>query len=271
MIMPVPGRTTVPGAWRQAVAAVAAAAAVVLAAGCDGGSLAGPDLAARTGRDLPVDELAGLVAEHLAPGDFAEPSGDRLVMEVRGDLLFARGVVNANSQREAVALLNGSPNVRTLVLTWVPGSVDDEANLALGRVLRDAGMTTYLPREARAASGGTDLLLAGARRVVECGALVGVHSWAYGPVNGNEVPRDDPRHRFYLDYYRDIGIPEAFYWFTLEAAPPDSIHWMNEDEMERYRIHTHFRGPCGQGSASRAALTQRSLGAARRLRAGQRP
>lgn len=114
---------------------------------------------------------------------------------------------------------------------------------------------------AMTASGGTDLLLSGARRIVECDVQVGVHSWAsgrwiFGLVNGDELPRDDPAHRSYLDYYRDIGIPEAFYWFTLEAAPPDSIHWMNEDEMERYRIHTHFRGPCGQGSASRAALPQ---------------
>ena len=234
--------------------AVAAVAALVLAAGCDGGSLEGPDLAARTGRDLTADELAGLVAEHLVPGDFAEPAGDRLVLEARGDLLFARGVVNGDSQREAVALLNGSPGVRTLVLTWVPGSADDEVNLALGRMLRHAGMTTYLPREGMTASGGTDLVLAGARRIVECGAQVGVHSWAAGSVNGDELPRDDPRHRTYLDYYRDIGISEAFYWFTLEAAPPDSIHWMTDDELEHYGVPTHSRGPCDQESARQAAL-----------------
>ena len=245
--------------WRSAVAAL------VLAAGCGGSATApdpvgrpGPDLppdepaglVARTGRDLPPDELAGLVAERLVSSDFAELTDERLVMEVRGDLLYARGVVNGDSRREAVALLNRSPGVRTFVLTWVPGSIHDEVNLALGRALREAGMTTYLPHDALVASGGTDLLLAGARRIVECGALVGVHSWAFGPVNGNELPRDDPRHRFYLDYYREIDIPEAFYWFTLEAATPDSIHWMTEDEMAHYGVHTHFRGPCGQVSSA---------------------
>ena len=256
---PLPGPPA--AGWRSAVAA-----ALVLAAGCGGGSPAAPDpgpgpgpdlppdeptgIVARTGRDLPPDELAGVVAGHLVPSDFAELADERLVMGVRGDLLFARGVVNRNSRREAVALLNRSPGVRTLVLTWVPGSVDDEVNLALGRALRQAGMTTYLPREALVASGGADLLLAGARRIVECGALVGVHSWAFGPVAGNELPRDDPRHRFYLDYYREIDIPEAFYWFTLEAAPPDSIHWMTGDEMAHYGVHTHFRGPCAQGSSA---------------------
>ena len=240
-------------AWRSALAM----AAIMLAAACDGGSPTAPDLAARTGQDLPPDELAALVAEHLVSSDFAELDDDRLLMEVRGDLLFARGVVNGNSLREAIELLNGSPGVRTLVLTWVPGSVDDEVNLALGRTLSDAGMTTYLPSEGMVASGGTDLLVAGARRIVECGALVGVHSWASGSVNGNDIPRDDPRHSLYLDYYRYIGIAEAFYWFTLEAAPPESVHWMTEDEMERYAVHTHFRGPCGQLSSQQATVWER--------------
>jgi len=233
--------------WRSAVAL---AAPILLAAGCDGAPGTAPDLAARTGRDLPPDQIAQLVAEHLVPSDFDEPADERLVMELRGELLFAKGVVNGNSRREAVALLNGAPGVRTLVLTSVPGSVDDETNLALGRTLRGGGMTTYVPREALVASGGTDLLLAGARRIVEYGAHVGVHSWAFGPVSGNELPRDDPQHSFYLDYYRDLGIPEAFYWFTLEAAAPDSIHWMTEDEMARYEVYTHFRGPCGAVSSA---------------------
>ena len=225
---------------------VAVAALLVLVAGCgDTSPTAPPELAARTGRDLPPDQLAQVVAEHLVSADFAAPAGERLVMEVRGDLLFAKGVVTGNSQREAVALLNGSPGVRTLVLTWVPGSLDDETNLALGRAVRRAGMTTYLPGRGMAASGGTDLLLAGARRFVECGAQVGVHSWASGPVNGNDLPRDDPRHRFYLDYYRDINVPDAFYWFTLQAAAPDSIHWMTEDELALYGVRTHSGDPCG--------------------------
>ena len=35
-----------------------------------------------------------------------------------------------------------------------------------------------------------------------------------------------------------MGIPEAFYWFTLEAAPPEGMHWMTEEEMKKYGIYT---------------------------------
>lgn len=239
-----------PGVWRVGAVLRTVAAFVLLAplAGCADGTPTAAEPAPRRGADLSPEQLARAIHERIVPGDFVEPFEDRLILAVRGDLLFVKGVVNSDSERETVALLNGTPGLRTVVLTMVLGSADDETNVALGRRIRNAGMTTYLPARGLVASGGTDLFLSGSRRIVECGALVGVHSWASPFGSGNEVPRDDPRHRLYLDYYRDMDIPEAFYWYTLQAAPPDSIHWMTEDEMALYRVHTHLLGPCGQGS-----------------------
>ena len=128
------------------------------------------------------------------------------------------------------------------MLTSVPGSADDEGNLELGRMLRGAGVTTYLPAQALVASGGTDLFLSGAKRIMERGAMVGVHSWADGDGTvGGKIPRDNPAHQMYLDYYREMGIPEDFYWFTLQAAPPEGIHWMTEAELQDYAIYTELR------------------------------
>ncbi|MDE2907491.1 MAG: hypothetical protein OXQ28_15560, partial [Acidobacteriota bacterium] len=103
---------------------------LVLAAGCGGGSPTAPSPTPRTGRDLAPDQLARAVAERLA--DFVEPLNKGLTLDVRGDLLFVKGVVNSSNHRETSALLNGSPGVRTAVLTLVPGSLDDETNFALG-------------------------------------------------------------------------------------------------------------------------------------------
>lgn len=227
------------GEARRAFAA--GAVALLVLANCGGGSPTAPSPVPRTGQNLAPDQLAGAVAERLAPADFIEPVGEGLTLDVRGDLLFVKGVVDRRSRRETSALLDTSPSVRTAVLTMVPGSVDDETNFALGRMLRAAGVTTYLPARGLVASGGTDLFLAGVRRIVERGARVGVHSWASESVDGNDIPRDDASHRIYLEYYRDIGIAEAFYWFTLEAAPPEGVHWMTEAEMERYAVYTVLR------------------------------
>ena len=35
----------------------------------------------------------------------------------------------------------------------------------------------------------------------------------------------------FLEYYREMDVPEDFYWFTLDAAPPERIHWMSDDEI----------------------------------------
>jgi len=51
---------------------------------------------------------------------------------------------------------------------------------------------------------------------------------------GAQLPREHPLHRDFIQYYRDIGLPEDFYWFALNTAPPDAIHWMTPDELDRF-------------------------------------
>ena len=219
-------------------------AAVILlcASACSGGEQALPVRAAVATGDAELAELARSVAAALTPADLEAPDQERLTLSVRGGLLFVKGVVNRHSERRVRNALLAAPDVDVIVLTHVPGSADDETNLALGRLLRDARYAIYLPADALIASGGTDLLLAGAIRIVERGARVGVHSWAGGGgAAGDRLPRDAPDHEFFLAYYRDMGITEDFYWFTLQAAPPDGMHWMSESELERYAVYTHLR------------------------------
>ena len=212
--------------------------------GC-GGNGAGAPAAQLPGRP-PVQALDPLrlgewVAANVAAGDFREPFATGLELNPKGGALFLRGVVDQQSYDQVYDVLNNNLRIGALVFTMVPGSVDDETNLALGRLLRQAGIVTYLPSRGTVASGGTDLFLSGVRRIVERGARVGVHSWTTGgPFEPSAVslPMDHPEHAKYLDYYRDMGIPEDFYWFTLRAAPPDGVHWMTEEEMETYRVYT---------------------------------
>ena len=157
----------------------------------------------------------------------SRPAGRCPVRERRGRQRQLRTGLRCPEQRTPIG---------TLVFTIVPGSADDDTNLALGRKLRGAGIATYLPARGTVASGGTDLFLSGVRRIVERGARVGVHSWSTdnsSVPSAVSLPRDHPEHEKHLNYYRDMGIPEDFYWFTLRAAPPDGMHWMTEEEMAR--------------------------------------
>ena len=147
-------------------------------------------------------------------------SADEIAAEL--DLLFSELTVDRDGAIE---------------MQIVPGSIDDHANLRAAHYVRDHRLATALGTNARIASGGTDFFLAGRTRTVAEGAQIGVHSWGGGPGEiGQELSKDAPEHQRYLDYYRAMGIPTDFYWFTLESAPVDRMHIMTEEEITRYRL-----------------------------------
>ena len=158
--------------------------------------------------------------------------------EVSGDVARMSGVIGADTPARVLRLIFEHPEVRTLDMVQVPGSIDDVANLRAASYVRAHGFTTVLRSTSTVASGGTDLFLAGKRRIVEPGARLGIHSWGGPGYQGKDVPRDDPQHQLYLEYYREMDIPEEFYWRTLEAAPANDIHWMTETEVAEFHVRT---------------------------------
>lgn len=190
----------------------------------------------RDGR-VTRDELMAFLEDELAGASF----------EVRGTEAVMRGVIGSTTPGRVLELILEHPEVETLVLEEVPGSMDDEANLRAARYVRRRGLATFVPLGGMVASGGTDFFLAGERRSCASGARFGVHSWGGFGQEGADLPRDDPEHERYLDYYREMGTPEAFYWFTLEAAPAEGNHWMSEAELASYGF---FTSPPGSGPTS---------------------
>ncbi len=185
-------------------------------------------------RDGLVDreELVVLLDDELASAEFTVEGPDALM----------RGVIGPSTPGCVLALLLEHPEVERIVMVEVPGSMDDDSNLRAARMVRRAGLDTHVPADGEVASGGTDFFQAGVRRTKDEGARFGVHSWSGLDEEGADLPRDDPEHRKYLAYCRDMGIPEDFYWFTLEAAPAEDVHWMTEEELERFGMLTSGAG-----------------------------
>ena len=181
-----------------------------------------------------------LVAGACAIFDEDQLSDDeRAAFTVDGNTATMTGVIDSSTPDAVRDLLAENPDVDTIVMVDVPGSADDEANLEASRLVRAAGLTTHARSDSVLASGGVDFYLAGATRTYEPGAQFGVHSWATGDgAEGIDVPRDDEQHALYLNYYAEMGIDADFYWFTLEAAPADDIHWMTEAELTKYAFVT---------------------------------
>ena len=167
---------------------------------------------------------------------------DLAVQRVDNTLVMA-GYVDPVTLDTLDAALMANPGVHSLVLHAIPGSVDDDYFLReLSVYVRGNGLTTIVPANGVVASGGTDLAIMGKYRIIQPGACIGVHSWAvsgaFRTVSGADLSREDPDHALYLDFYRRMGIPEAFYWFTLEVAGPDDVHWMSEAEINRFGLST---------------------------------
>lgn len=150
-------------------------------------------------------------------------------------------VIDSMSPNRFRALMAAWPNVDTIKIIECPGTVDDEANLVLARMIRAAGMRTVVPSNGSARSGGVELFLAGAEHRAEPGAELGVHSWI--DEHGREAkdyPRNDPVHQEYIRYYIDMGFTpdkaREFYAFTNAVAPHDGIHIMTRQELAHFNI-----------------------------------
>lgn len=159
--------------------------------------------------------------------------------EADGDQIVAMGTIDETTLRSFLEVTSQNPEAKTLVLQNIEGSVDDDANVIFSRAVHVKGFDTVVPSNGLVASGGTDLFLAGNRRTLQQGACVGVHSWSGSGIIATELPETDPEHDRYLDYFRDIGVDEDFYWFTLEAAPAESMHWMTAAEANQFDMTSH--------------------------------
>lgn len=159
-----------------------------------------------------------------------------------GTDLVMVGLIDGRTPERLERALREHPRTRRLVLAKVDGSIDHEAVFAAGRLVRARGLATHVPEDGWIASGGVDLFLAGRARSAAQGAEIGVHSWVFElldlPLEGRDLPRDHPEHREQIEYLRELGIPEDFYWFTLEAASADELHWMSPEELARFGLLT---------------------------------
>lgn len=169
---------------------------------------------------------------------FQEPVNNpgRLQFKASGDVAYGYGTSNSKSLDDMRRFLNENPDVKTLVLTMMPGTQDADLNIRIARLIRRRGLNTHLRADSRIASGAVDLFLAGNERTMECGAQIGVHSWSsslgYAP---GEVGWDE-RQRYHETFLRDMGIDPEFYVFTREAAPPEGIYILTPEDINRFDL-----------------------------------
>jgi hypothetical protein len=166
------------------------------------------------------------------------------VFKVKNDSTATmNGTISSRTDNQFKKLMENHPNIKWIELGDCPGSKDDETNLKLSKEIHDRGISTRVLSDSEIASGAVDLFLAGNKREIESGAKIGVHSWGGGSVAAKDLPKGHENHVLYIDYYVSVGFTqqqaEEFYYFTINAAPANSIHWMTDSEIELYNMATN--------------------------------
>jgi hypothetical protein len=148
------------------------------------------------------------------------------------------GETDSLSPSDFQAMLRAYPGIAVLELVDCPGTLDDTANLRLGRMIRARGLATHVPADGSVRSGAVELFLAGAVRSAEPTAEFAVHSWL--DTEGREAgdfSADEPVNRTYLAYYREMGLtPDnaaAFYALT-NSVPNETALWLRPADIARY-------------------------------------
>ncbi len=157
---------------------------------------------------------------------------------VEGTQLFVSGEITPRTPASFEAMIEANPQVRTIVLMDMPGSVDEDAVHDLGYFIRETGLNTHLTPQSAIYSGAVDMFVAGNSRTMLCCAELGVHDWADGYGEGSDYPAEAWEHDANVAYFQTMLGSDAFYWFTLGAAPSDEIHVLTPAEMARFGILT---------------------------------
>ncbi|MBA2853904.1 hypothetical protein [Methanococcus maripaludis] len=162
------------------------------------------------------------------------------IFEIQGDNAVMVGIINENIVLEVENLVNSHPNVKTIVMLNVPGSINSYANLKAARIVRKNNISTIVPKNGYIASGGTVFFCAGVNRSIEEGAKVGVHSWKNDIIkDASKIPKESSVHKPYVDYFNEMGISDEFYWFMISSSPSFGMHYMNDYEIKKYGLITN--------------------------------
>lgn len=188
--------------------------------------------------------LALLVLTGCASNEVSKPQhqapklGEQLSIYVEDDVAYLSGLLTHQLPQQLKAALSEHPNVTDLVLVDVPGSNDQLATMEAARMIRHLGLNTHIAQTGYVLSGGVDLFLGGVNRTIGAGAGVGVHSWRDTQEWGDDINLADPVHASYVNFYLEMGVPERFYWFTLDASPAERIYFLSPEEIYDYRLVT---------------------------------
>jgi hypothetical protein len=153
---------------------------------------------------------------------------------VGGERAELNGSIETGTPAQFREMMRRYPAIKQIDMIDCPGTGDDAANFAIARMIRKAGIATYVPDDGSVRSGGVELFLSGARRRAEPGAEFAVHSWRdEDGLEASDVAENDPLNTEYINFYREMGMEpakaKAFYALTNSVRHDDALYLGTRD------------------------------------------
>jgi len=152
------------------------------------------------------------------------------------------GDMGGRIDKQFEKVIDKHPNIQLVIMKECPGSRDDESMMVAARLLKSLQINTHLVSNGKIESGAVDFFLAGNKRTLEQGGKFGVHAWSSGSKSATEYSYGNKEHDLYINYYKDIGYSqteaEEIYFFIINAASADDIHWITDQEINHYNFIT---------------------------------
>lgn len=154
--------------------------------------------------------------------------------------VLSDGDINTRTLSDFNKMIEAFPNINLINIKEMPGSLDDETNVQIGPKIYNGNIDIHVLDGGLIASGGVDFFLAGKKRTLGNNVMVGVHSWATDQNTATDFPEDSPEHDLFINYYKAIGLSDQlardFYFFTINAAAANDIHYMTDAEIEQFEM-----------------------------------
>ena len=145
------------------------------------------------------------------------------------------GTTDETSPSWFAMMLRDYPAIATLELVECPGTLDDRANLRVGRMIRERGIATHVPANGSVRSGAVELFIAGAHRTIDEGARFAVHAWLDDAgLQPGQYAAGAPENRKYLTYYREMGMSAdqaASFYAMTNSVPHEQAMWLSAQDM----------------------------------------
>lgn len=162
-------------------------------------------------------------------------------LEIKGNEAFLSGELGGRTYRQIKNMIADHPDVRTITLTEIEGSADDEINIHTGRLIREAGLTTKITKDSKVHSGGVDLFCAGLKRIIESGAVLETQSRKNKFIGDVAFPKDHPAHQHQLAYFEEMlgkKTGSEFYFFSIRPSLAKYVPTLTAEQIKKWNLAT---------------------------------